>query len=843
MIKRIENILYVLLMLIIFVVLACITAWVVSNNGEYPSGSNTLLYLQKGQQLQQSISAGVIWPTFDATWYNGTEPLRYFSPLVFYVLAALCALGGSLQTSYLLFVGLCIILSGISWMVLGLAFKRRALGGFLGTIWFFMPANLGAFFTDGALSRALLIALLPLALGAVYAYMRSRNYKLVPLIALCAFFAVLTDAQYCPLLVFALLVFALLYSIINRTWRPQLVVVLACCCGCLLAGFWLVGSLAGTSLGASDISAYFLDPLVSLNPVARLSSTYSQLYFGLAPLLLAVFGLLCAKRNSIALALAGIALLVLTMPFASGILSVLPGSEYLMMTRIFSVAVLLILGALFFWESLRKPLTVIVCVLLVADIVPSLNLIYGSFDGRSFDERFQEMEDGWLLTQARAATEQRLLFVDEDSLESTGAYLASGFDGQTLTAFGAEYHAANTATNVTQLNRALDSGNFAYLFDRGLELGCDTVVVYSSLVDKKAYSLDDMDEAASRVGYTLLKDNGTFRAYKLDGASGTWGTVSTYEAIAIGSGSGQIALQFPAVEETTDTNLNHYTFEELSSYRMVYLNGFTYDDQTAAEDLVVRLSEAGVRVVIAADGIPEMPNSHDRVFLGVRCNDISFSHGYPVLDTIDGDLNCDLFPSETADNWQTVYLDGLDEVWGTIDEYQNDANFDFYGTVKNDNIVMVGINLTYHYALTNDPAVGELLSHAINISSTDLPEREIVPVDYEYDFTGVTVTCNADNVNTALAYKASFEGTCASTRNNLTFVNAGTTRLSCAYPLLVPGVLVSLAGLVLTVLLCLVLRRLSGKQEEPAEGEGEQQAEEQQEVGAVESETEASKES
>ena len=51
--------------------------------------------------------------------------------------------------------------------------------------------------------------------------------------------------------------------------------------------------------------------------------------------------------------------------------------------------------------------------------------------------------------------------------------------------------------------------------------------------------------------------------------------------------------------------------------------------------------------------------------MGVTCNQISFSNGYPEMDTIDGLLNTDLFPPDYTE-WNTVYLEGLDDVWGTV---------------------------------------------------------------------------------------------------------------------------------------------------------------------------------
>ncbi len=97
----------------------------------------------------------------------------------------------------------------------------------------------------------------------------------------------------------------------------------------------------------------------------------------------------------------------------------------------------------------------------------------------------------------------------------------------------------------------------------------------------------------------------------------------------------------------------------------MFLNGFTYDDKETAEDLVLRLSRAGVKVIIYADGIPQDKRTHSQNFLGVTCSSITFHNGYPDMDTRIGTIYPDMFPQGHT-TWNTVYLDGLDTVWGTF---------------------------------------------------------------------------------------------------------------------------------------------------------------------------------
>lgn len=196
-----------------------------------------------------------------------------------------------------------------------------------------------------------------------------------------------------------------------------------------------------------------------------------------------------------------------------------------------------------------------------------------------------------------------------------------------------------------------------------------------------------------------------------------------------------------------------------------------------------------MRIIIAADGIPDDRGSQNQSFLGVVCNGVVFSQGYPDLDTVDGVLETDLFPDGYRE-WSTVYVDGLDEVWGTVDNV--DWELPFYGTVKNDNIIVIGLNLTYYYGLTEDESVGQLLSRTLNISSSDLPKREIVPYHVEYMEDRIVLSSERADLNTGIAYHDSFKASGEIyQRNHLLHVGEGATVIFLTYPYLKWGMALS----------------------------------------------------
>ena len=410
---------------------------------------------------------------------------------------------------------------------------------------------------------------------------------------------------------------------------------------------------------------------------------------------------------------------------------------------------------------------------------------------------------------------QRLALIDESGLGAMSNYLITGYEETVPAMYGCAQNTSAEFANIMQVDRSLEEGNYLYLFDRCLELGNDTVIIDTDIVSSMEKSpVLKMDHAAQRVGYDLVDATDRYRLYHLD-AKGNWGTVTRYKAIGIGSLAPAISRQFPVVEETVVTNLNEFTFEELKDYDLIYLAGFSYSDKSAAEELVTKLSESGVRIVIGADGIPEDRGSKNQSFLGVVCNPVSFSQGYPNLQTIDGVLDPHLFPSGYRE-WNTVYVDGLDDVWGTVEDL--DWDLPFYGTVRNKNIVIIGLNLPYYLSLTHDEGVEALLSHAMNLRIDELPEREIVPYEIQYFADKIIIDVDRDNVNTGLAYHDSFVSRQEIyAKNHLTFVKAGKTEILLTYPFLWAGISASVMAVIFILAYALQLRTQRQNSEKEAE--------------------------
>ena len=799
----------ILIMPILYAILAYGVAKLVQNSGVYPNGMDTLCHIYKGDVLYRSISRGDFFPLFDPLWYNGVEMLRYWEPLPVYFMAFFQFLGGgSSMNAYLIFTAFIFFAGAASWLYIGCRLERPWLGIFLGVLWFFMPNNLVALFYEGNLPRSICIVILPLIIYWVYEYLQDRRWQALPKLSVSFAFVCLSNIYYAGMILVAFLIYFIVDGIIRHAIKKEIRVFVAFILGYMLAFAWLLPSLKGNASAAGytePLDSFFQSMFLSINPAARFQRGCEDFYFGLAMFLLAVFGIFLSKKKSMPGFWAGILILFCSSNTVYILLEKLPFAHILQMLSYLSIALCMILFSFLSWNTLKKGWVLLFAGLLVLDALPSLPLVLGNQSGNAPEDKMAYYSDITLINKAKEITGQRLALIDENSLGAMSNYLITGYGKPVASMYGSAEENSTALSNIRQIDRALEEGNYLYLFDRCLEMGSDTVIVHTDIIGAiEKNPILKMDHTAEKIGYKLAGTSERYRLYKLD-RDGNWGTVTKYRAIGIGTAAPGISRQFPIVEETDTINLNDFTFEDLKDYDLIYLAGFTYDDKASAEQMITELSESGVRIVIGADGIPEDRGSKNQSFLGVVCNPVSFSQGYPDLNTIDGVLDTDLFPDGYRE-WSTFYVDGLDDVWGTVEDLE--WELPFYGTVKNENIVVIGLNLTYYLSLTQDEGVAALLSHAMDLRSDELPQREIVPYDIQYSVNHITIDIDRNDVNTSLAWHDSFASDQEIyARNHLTFVKAGRTDISLTYPYLKAGIVVSIAAVFLIFAYTLYLRQ------------------------------------
>ena len=232
----------------------------VSQNGVYPSGSDTMYHVYRGDYVYNSIKEGRWYPLYDYMWYNGVELMRYWAPLAAYVMA-FCEMlgGGDMLIGYLIFVGLICMLGAISWLYIGIRMKRPFLGVFIGFIWFFMPNNLLALFVEGNLARSLSMIFLPMFIYQVSEYLKDRKVVRIPCIIISFILIALCHLGYAGMVALAMLVYCLVHMLEGYSKRAVADIVATILISFMIIGVWLVASLKGgiTSLDNSENMANF----------------------------------------------------------------------------------------------------------------------------------------------------------------------------------------------------------------------------------------------------------------------------------------------------------------------------------------------------------------------------------------------------------------------------------------------------------------------------------------------------------------------------------------------------------------------------------------------------------
>lgn len=806
-------------MVVLYLLVAGLLVYLAKLSGNFKDGGDTMFYVHRGELLYRSITQERNWfPLLDLSWYNGVQTWRYWSPLPAYILAGCQALaGGDSDMGFLLFIGLLYLACALVWMLIGCTHGRPWMGSVLGLLWFLVPNNVFTFFGEGILARCIALPVLPIFFVGLYDYLHRRRWGALAAMLFSLTFIILCHVGWAEMVAISALFYLVFYffTVRKKDRVGVLPVVVAILLSFLLSGILLLPSLIGdvTSVDSPVVMADYFQTLgKSLNPFLGLSAgewnrfAFQELpFFGLAALLLGLLGVLCGQKESRGGFWTALFILLLTTPTAYAVLIHMPAPQTLWMTRYMSIALCVLLVSFFFWLSLRRGLQTAFLLVFTAEILCAVVMISHAEQPLAPNDVFDSAQRAMLIDQGKEITTQRMTIVDPYSSAFQGIYVAAGYgEDRKPTSFG---QGIQSATKLTQLNQAAEDEQYLYLFDRCLELGNDTLIIPLDMgAQGGARGLQTLQSAAERVGYYLVAENNNFQLYHID-APQTFGLISKYRAIAIGSGADTISLGFPAVEETVDPCLDNYTYEQLSQYDVIYLAGFTYHDLSTAEDLVLRLSENGSRILILADGIPADEHTGAKSFLDVTCNVVNFQNGYPALETIDGVLYCDLFANGYSKDWKTVYLNGLSDVWGTITDVP-EGRMDFYGTGKNENIVYIGLALTYHYALTQDAAVGMLLSHALNIDPNELPQRELIPIQMDYRDNVITIDAPQDGVNTTLTYQDIFDADRPiGDQNQLLVVDQGRTVIRLRYPYLVPGAILSALGLILSAVYLILMKK------------------------------------
>lgn len=762
--------------------------------GIHPMGSDIYGHLFKGDLLYQRWKEGEFYPLYTELWYNGMQPFRYWAPLSYILLAGAEFLtGGDVLNAYFVLSGILCFAGGLGFILFGIDRKKPGFGFFLGMLWFFLPDNLRIFFSEGNLPRMVIGAILPYLCFSVWKAVKDRERKLLFPIAVLTAAVVLCHAMIAAMTGITVFLFLAVYAVISKRYRESVETICSMLCGIAVTGFWLIPALRGGIVGMNaDATAEVMESLSveaskSLNPFLRLAGDHGTFYFGLSLFLIAILGLLFAGKEAAPGFVTLLLVLLGSTPVFIPLLRLLPLSQLFWMQRFLPIASVFFLISLMEWKSLRKGAAIFFCIILTLDTLPSL--WYLRFPKAEEKEMLSGINSSYLLEEGKEITNQRIAILDISLFGSFPSYQLCKTEPPVLYTFGWAWQGAPTASNIVRLNTAFQKGHYGYAFDRCVELGNDTVLVKRSLLPEKAEA--SLLNAAEKSGFALMQENENALLFHRDTPK-RFGVLSSYPGLAIGNSACETAILFPALKEGESANLNGYTYDELSQYQLLYLSGFTYDSKEKAENLLRKLSQNGVRIVIDMQNLPSDPFTNQRELLGVTAHPVSFSESYPELSYQGVSLNPEPF-YEGEEEWNTVFLSGLEQVTGECD-YLGET-LPFAGTGTESNIVFVGLNPLYHTLLTQDDKLLPMAEELMGLSASDLPQRELCEMTVLTKHDGMVISSARDNLNTTIAYQDIFTSSAEiRSENNLLIVPKGKTVLKFHYPESRAGLLITFLG-------------------------------------------------
>lgn len=699
----------------------------------FPWGSDSWGHLFKAEMLYEQIQQGNYYPQFTEYWYNGVQPFRYWAPLPYYALAALRGLCGDIFTAGNLYIYLCALLGGLSWLLLS---RRMGLwpAVMAAVAWLLWQDNVRVAFSEGNLPRVLATALLPL-LFALFLHIvtRPKSYGAIIAVILGLQLTLLCHAMiaavYCiSLALFAVFLWVFQGCCVNSITRGILALVL----GIFSSSWWLLPSLTGgiTGIDAQAVKeiVQFVPAHISLSPLYRFKNI-ETFYWGISLITFLLICLITWKSKPAwakSLAVCGLILLVITFPLFRAIYLVFPLTHLLWPLRFSSFGALAIIASGLTFEpegkrqrwlqssSITGLLLIFMSAFLLVDCLISFRLLAhtGTMPFTIIQAgKFLKDDPGW-----RVAT------IDLSRLGSAPSFTFSEMAGLEQV-FGWAWQGAVTSRNIMLLNTGIEKQYYPFLFRSCVDLGAtDLVVKEDVIIDTEAFY-----KTAAIAGYQKRNAFGDVSVWR--GIDRPYLVGKNPRCLVIGKYAGTIALQFPEVEMALSPRIDDYTLDQLERYPMLILSGASWNSKKQAEELIIGYALSGGRVFIEMAGMPPNVLAKEPEFLGIYGEPVSIREEIEVRGK---DVRVILPPPwQKEGEWMAYVPIGLDEVELEFSYYGNQAPVLGYKMINGNKIWFLGANLSYHAFQSEYPESIQLLHNIFGLNTEYAGDTILPLLDYE----------------------------------------------------------------------------------------------------------------
>lgn len=774
----------------------------INKKGRNPWGSDSFGHVFKADLLYKSIKEGQFYPLYTSLWYNGIQPFRYWAPIPYYIMAFLQFMTkGDAISAYNLFVYFCYTVGAAGWLLWGIKEKRVFVSVLIGVLWFCMPDNVRVFFSEGNIPRITIAFLLPYMFFFIFQYIEYKKLS-----ALAAVVVTMSLISMCHLMIAAMLgittfIFLIYYGAQSKTFVRPSHIIIGMLLGISLCGVWLYPALQGGLMSidaeaVSEVMKLLTFPATqSLNPMLRLKNIEIY-YFGIAFVVVALAGVFLSNKKSMPGFSTLLTVFLGTTTALVPILIKLPLNQLLWMMRFTPIAYAVFSLSIILWKNAKRITLILLMALIFVDCAASFKILaFNSNPSPDLLNMYDEVSE---------LTSQRTAIMDLSEFGSFPSYRICSDKRMTQYAYGWAWQGASTSQNIVLINTAFEKEYYGFMFDRCLELGCDTVLVKKDRVKE----FEKLDYHAHKSGYKMIKEYNNGFLYKRETPK-SFGLISKYYGLAIGDRASNISLQFPGYQIGNNLVLDEYSLEEITEYEMVYVSGFSYRNKKTAEKLLYDAADRGIKVIVDMNAVPNDPITNRLTFMGVTAQPIQFENRLPDLH-VSGEVYFPTTFKEEFRKWNTVYLEEVPNPTGF--SWMGGNKLAFIGKGKNSNITYVGFNLLYHGMVNEDNMMTDIYAGVMGKNAETLPEREVVPIDIRYEGTKIYIDAPIGNVNTTLANLDAFVSKQdTQTLHNLLCTVSLHTQIDITYPYIGKGLIISIFGFLLTLAFFAFVIRTGGE--------------------------------
>lgn len=666
----------------------------------------------------------------------------------------------------------------------------------------FLPENLKVLFFEGNIPRVVITALLPYLFYFLWDFVEyGKKWSILPM----SFFMVLitmTHLMIAAMLGVASFIFLFIYSILFKKFLRSIRVIAAMLLSYAVCGIWLYpalkGGLASMDSGATSevMKSFSAKFTIALNPFLRVINANKNglFYYGISIFVVAILGVFLSKKKSLPGFITSLIIFFGSTTAFLPIISRLPLNQLFWMIRFTPIAYALFVISILNWKSCKIWFRTAILIFIISDSALSFNF-------KLYPEGKSE-STAKVLKIAKNITNQRISLLDDSTYQSYASYYICSTGKEIPYSYGWAWQGASTAQNIVLLNTALENGYYRYMFDRSLEMGCDTVFVRKPVLkyDKKSFNVINIGAKLS--GYSLYREDDDSYIFHRKTPK-NFGVITKYDGICIGKTSSDIPLQYPDFKLGDSYNIEDYALKDLMKYKVIYLSGFSYNNRKAAEKMLTALSKSGVKIIVDMNKIPIDPIINRMTFLGVNAEPITFNNKMPNLFFNGQKYKPSVEFNEKYKKWSTVYLEKVPDVIGF--SWINDRKIPFLGrgNGSNKNIYFIGFNLMFNGMENEDTKSINIMNSVMGTELLNPPQRNIVPLGVKYYKNSIKIKSPKNNVNTTLAFLDAYKGDKGiyKDQNLLNVVKKGETNISITYPYLIQGAALSILGLIGLVIL------------------------------------------